>query len=109
MEDLGPLKYFLGLKVTYASHGYYLSQANYASDLLACIGLTDKKIASTPLEPNVKLTSVDGSTLDDLALYRQLVGSFVYLTVTRPDIAYSVHLVSQFMAAPCTTYFAVVL
>ncbi|KAL4029945.1 hypothetical protein IC575_008173 [Cucumis melo] len=42
-------------------------------------------------------------------LYRQLVGSLIYLTVTRPDIAYAVHIVSQFMAAPRTIHFTAVL
>ena len=44
-----------------------------------------------------------------LILYRQLVGSLIYLTVTRPDLAYSVHLVSQFMSAPRSTHYAAVL
>uniref|UniRef100_A0A2N9IBC1 Uncharacterized protein n=1 Tax=Fagus sylvatica TaxID=28930 RepID=A0A2N9IBC1_FAGSY len=41
--------------------------------------------------------------------YRQLVGSLVYLTVTQPDISYAVHIVSQFMAAPRSLHYAVVL
>ncbi|KAK3013077.1 hypothetical protein RJ639_009916 [Escallonia herrerae] len=53
MKDLGTLSYFLGLEVSTASNGYYLSQAKYAFDLLSRASLTDSKIASTPLEPNV--------------------------------------------------------
>lgn len=109
MKDLGFLNYFLGLEVSYNSKGYYLSQAKYASDLVARAGFTDNKIASTPLETNVKLLPQDGSLMKDPTLYRQIVGSLVFLTVTRPDIAYVVHLVSQFMAAPRTTHFAAVL
>uniref|UniRef100_A0A2N9FLQ8 Reverse transcriptase Ty1/copia-type domain-containing protein n=1 Tax=Fagus sylvatica TaxID=28930 RepID=A0A2N9FLQ8_FAGSY len=40
---------------------------------------------------------------------KQLVGSLVYLTVTRPDISYAVHIVSQFMAAPRSLHYTVVL
>ncbi|KAL4036095.1 hypothetical protein IC575_004819 [Cucumis melo] len=100
MKDLGSLNYFLGLVVFRRSDGYLLSQAKYASDLLARSGITDSNTASTPLDPNVHLTHYDGVPLEDVSLYRQLVGSLIYLTVTRPDIAYVVHIVSQFMAAP---------
>ncbi|KAK3028284.1 hypothetical protein RJ639_037461, partial [Escallonia herrerae] len=86
--------------VSTASDGYYLSQAKYASDLFSRAGLTDSKTASTPLEPNVRFTPLDGTPLRDPTLYRILVGSLVYLTVTRPDIAHAVHLVSQFLPAP---------
>uniref|UniRef100_A0A2N9FZB6 Integrase catalytic domain-containing protein n=1 Tax=Fagus sylvatica TaxID=28930 RepID=A0A2N9FZB6_FAGSY len=97
MKDLGHLSYFLGLEVSSDSTGYYLSQAKYASDLLSRAGLTDTKVVSTPLEMNARLTPLDGTPLRDATLYRQLVGSLVYLTVTRPDIAHAVHLVSQFL------------
>jgi len=109
MKDLGSLNYFLGLEVTSISKGYFLSQAKYASDLLCRVGLMDNKIASTPPEANVKFSPVDGTPLMDAKLYRELVESLVYLTVARPDIAYAVHLVSQFMATPCTTHYDVVL
>jgi hypothetical protein len=109
MKDLGHLSYFLGLEVSYDSTGYYLSQAKYASDLLSRTGLTDTKVVSTPLEMNARLTPLDGTPLNDATLYRQLVGSLVYLTVTRPDIAHAVHLVSQFLSAPHSTHYAAVL
>ncbi|KAA0047306.1 Retrovirus-related Pol polyprotein from transposon TNT 1-94 [Cucumis melo var. makuwa] len=109
MKDLGSLNYFLGLEVSRRSDGYLLSQAKYASDLLARSGITDSNTASTPLDPNVHLTPCDGVPLEEASLYRQLVGSLIYLTVTRPDIAYVVHIVSQFMAAPRTIHFTVVL
>ncbi|KAM7488098.1 hypothetical protein LguiB_025582 [Lonicera macranthoides] len=109
MKDLGRLNYFLGLEVLSDSTGYYLSQVKYTSDVLARVGLTDSKTASTPLDTNVRLTPFDGTPLSDGTLYRQLVGSLVYLTVTRPDIAYAVHVVSQFMSAPRSTHFDAVL
>ena len=43
------------------------------------------------------------------SLYRRLVGSLVYLTVTRPDISYAIHQVSQYLSAPRSTYYAAVL
>ncbi|KAL4035483.1 hypothetical protein IC575_004176 [Cucumis melo] len=109
MKDLGSLNYFLGLEVSRCSDEYLLSQAKYASDLLARSGITDSNTTSTPLDPNVHLTPYDGVPLEDVSLYQQLVGRLIYLTVTRPDIAYAVHIVSQFMAAPRTIHFTAVL
>ncbi|GKU92257.1 hypothetical protein SLEP1_g6006 [Rubroshorea leprosula] len=65
MKDLDSLSYFLGLKVTSSDDGYLLSQVKYASDLVSKASLTDSKIVSTPFEPNVKLTTLDGSPLPD--------------------------------------------
>ncbi|KAJ9557664.1 hypothetical protein OSB04_012278 [Centaurea solstitialis] len=109
MKDLGKLHYFLGLEVLSDVSGTYLCQAKYISDLLSKAGLSDTKVASTPLEYNLHLTPSAGTPLQDPTRYRQLVGSLVYLTVTRPDIAYAVHTVSQFMAAPRSDHYAAVL
>ncbi|KAJ9540774.1 hypothetical protein OSB04_027280 [Centaurea solstitialis] len=109
MKDLGDLHYFLGLEVLSDASGIYLCQAKYVSDLLSKAGLSDNKVASTPLEHNLHLAPNAGTPLQDPTRYRQLVGSLVYLTVTRPDIAYAVHTVSQFMAAPCSDHYAAVL
>uniref|UniRef100_A0A2N9F4U9 Uncharacterized protein n=1 Tax=Fagus sylvatica TaxID=28930 RepID=A0A2N9F4U9_FAGSY len=108
-QDFGTLSYFLGLEVTSSSYGCYLSQAKYVSDLLSKAGLTDSKTASTPLELNVKLNTTDGEPLSDATLYLQLFGSLIYLVVTRLDLAYVVHLVSQFMFAPRSTHYATIL
>jgi hypothetical protein len=109
MKDLGQLNYFLGLEVTSGSDGYYLSQPKYASDLLSKASLTDNKTCTSPLEPNIRLLATGGESLSNVTLYRQLVGSLIYLTITHPDISYAVHLVSQFMSAPCSTHYAAIL
>uniref|UniRef100_A0A2N9IW51 Integrase catalytic domain-containing protein n=1 Tax=Fagus sylvatica TaxID=28930 RepID=A0A2N9IW51_FAGSY len=109
MKDLGHLSYFLGLEVSSSSNGYYLTQAKYTSDLISRAGITDSKIIDTPIEYNNRLNTHDREPLPDATLYRQLVGSLVYLTVTRLDISYAVHIVSQFMAAPRSLHYAAVL
>jgi hypothetical protein len=86
-----------------------LTQAKYISNLLSQANLTYNKIVDTPIELNTRLTPNDGEPLRDVTLYRHLVGSLVYLTVTRPDISYVVHQVSQFMATPRSTHFSTVL
>jgi hypothetical protein len=82
MKDLGSLSYFLGLEISSSSDGYYLTQAKYISDLLSRTNLTDSKIVNTLTELNTCLTPHDGEPLCDCTLYRHLVGSLVYLTVT---------------------------
>ena len=52
------------------------------------------KSAAVPLQQNIKLQSEDGSKEADVTLYRQLVGSLIYLTTTRPDLAYVVSVLS---------------
>ena len=106
MKNLGHLSYFLGFEVSFDSTGYYLSQAKYAFDLLSRAGLTNTKVVSTPHEMNAHLIPLDGTPRSDATLYRQLVGSLVYLTVTCPNIAHAVHLVSQFLAAPHFIHYA---
>ena len=58
---------------------------------------------------NAHLTPSGGKPLSNPSLYRCLVGSLVYLTVTRPDISYAIHQVSQYLSAPRSTHYAAVL
>jgi len=52
------------------------------------------------METNHKLALVAGSNLNDAIQYRRLVGRLVYLTITRPELCYAVHVLSQFMHNP---------
>ena len=109
MKDLGPLSYFLRLEVSSSADDYYLTQAKYTSDMISRASIIDSKIFDTPIKYNCCLNSHDGEPLSDATLYRQLVGSLIYLTVTRPDISYEVHVVIQFMATPRSPHYAFVL
>ena len=77
--------------------------------MISRASITDSKIVDTPIEYNCRLNSHDGESLHEATLYIQLVGSLIYLTVTRPDISYAVPVVSQFMAALRSPHYAVVL
>ena len=109
MKDLGYLSYFLGLEITRSTNGLYITQAKYASELLSRAGLTDSKTVDTPVELNAHLTPSGGKPLSNPSFYRRLVGSLVYLTITRPDISYVIHQVSQYLSTPRSTHYAHIL
>ncbi|XP_020249283.1 uncharacterized protein LOC109826673 [Asparagus officinalis] len=80
--------------------GYSILQPNlqkYRSDLVRLANLTNNKIAHTSMVVNTKYAKEDGAPLFDLTLYRNLVGSLIYLTITRPDIAYVVQVLSRYL------------
>src|SRR5262249_24456397 len=95
-KDLGMLKYFLGVEVTRCKRGIFLSQRKYVLDLLTETRKLGVKPCSVPMIPNLQLTK-DNELFEDPKRYRRLVGKLNYLTVTRPDIAYTVNIVSQYM------------
>jgi hypothetical protein len=106
MTDLGPLRYFFGIEVSFTSDGFSISQEKYIQDLLARAALGDERTIETPMELNVQLCASDGDPLPDPTRYRHLVGSLVYLAITHPDISYHVHILSQFISAPTTIHYS---
>ena len=58
----------------------------------------------SPIEQKNRLTSEDGDFVEDVSQFRSMVGSLVYITITEPDIAYVVGVVSQFMQKPRTIH-----
>ncbi|BBG99051.1 wall-associated kinase 2 [Prunus dulcis] len=104
LKDLGDLKYFLGIEVSRSPKGLYLSQRKYALDILKDLGLIGARPTFFPMEQNLKLNNEDGELLHNPETYRRLVGRLIYLTITRPDIVHTVHILSQFMQSPRTTH-----
>ncbi|XP_041001658.1 uncharacterized mitochondrial protein AtMg00240-like [Juglans microcarpa x Juglans regia] len=80
--------------------GIQICQRKYALDVLSKTGLLAAKPSPLPMEPNSKLRKDKGNLFHDPTLYPKLVGKLLYLTNTRPDLSYSVNLLSQFMENP---------
>ncbi|XP_019233362.1 PREDICTED: uncharacterized protein LOC109213968 [Nicotiana attenuata] len=100
IKDLGKLKYFLGIEVSRSPKGLFLNQRKYVLDILKEVGLTNAKPSSTLMEQRHRLSEEADEPLTDPSQYRRLVGRLLYLIITRPDITYAVHILSQFMQSP---------
>lgn len=102
-KDLGPLKFFLGIEVTKYGKGIYLSQCKYTPKFLDETILLVAKPCLFPNRTKVEFSTSDGDLLFDPFNYRHLGQDLIYLTITCHDIVYLVHVLSQFMNAPCKT------
>lgn len=109
LKDLGNLKYLLGIEIARAKQGNTLTQRHYALHLLEDTGFLACKPTSIPMYPKTRLNNSDGDLLTDVSQYRRLIGRLLYLTLSRPDITFAVHKLSQFMAQPRTPYLQTVL
>lgn len=101
MKYLGPLKYFLGIEVARNASGLYLTQRKYVLYIVSKTGLSGPKPASTHIEQNHQLATDKSGFLSVPERYRCLVYCLIYLTITRPELAYSVQTLAQFMQKPC--------
>ncbi|XP_059281252.1 uncharacterized mitochondrial protein AtMg00810-like [Lycium ferocissimum] len=104
--------YFLGIEFSGSEKDIHMCQRKYALELVSGLGLSGAKTAFTPLDFNHKLTSVEydeaakktedckDPLLENRGSYQRIMGRYLYLTMTRPDLAFMVQVLSQYMHAP---------
>jgi len=104
MSDLGKMSHFLGIEVKQYSNGIFICQRRYAQEVLSRFGMQDSNAVKNPMVPGTRLSKDTGEKGVEETLFKQLVGSLMYLTATRPDLMYTVSLLSRFMTNPTTTH-----
>ncbi|PKU64507.1 Retrovirus-related Pol polyprotein from transposon TNT 1-94 [Dendrobium catenatum] len=100
MKSLGPAKDFLGIHIHSGSDEYFLSQTTYANSLLNQANLSNCNALANPCCTKLPFDFLPDTNLQDPHTYRRLTGALQYLTITRPDIAYAVNVLSQHMHKP---------
>jgi len=103
-KNMGRPSYFLEVEVKYNRSGVHLNQTKYMKDLLIKFGFETIKPSKTPISKNSLIYIEPGEQHPDPKIYRSVVGSLQYLAITRPEIAFAVNKVCQFMSSPCETH-----
>jgi hypothetical protein len=100
MKDLVLMHYFLGLEVWKSPERIFLNQGKYMVEILKRFDMLEYKPMNTPMEAKLKLLVNTSSELIDATLYRQIIGSLMYLMNTRPYICLSMNTLIQFLVEP---------
>ena len=105
MKDLGEISCFLGIKFLRDGDTIKMNQSRYVENMLVKFGMQECKPRSSPCDIGLNKVIDDHSDLVDVKLYRQIVGSLIYImTATRPDLCFVVTKLSQYMATPTVTH-----
>ena len=91
------MHYFLTIGLWQKTNGISLGQGKYVVDILKRFRMMDYKDMTTPMASNMNLLSVASSESVDDMMYRQMIGSLMYLTDMRPNIWIVMNTLSQFL------------
>lgn len=100
MSDLGGMRFFLGIEVLQNIDDIYICQRKYKLDVLKRFGMEDSNVVCSPIVLGSKLHSDKGVVKVDETYFKQIMGSLMYLTTTRPDMMFIVSLISRYMSKP---------
>jgi hypothetical protein len=104
MSMMGELTFFLGIQVKQMKQGTFMHQAKYTKDLMKKFNMAELKPVSTPMSSTASLGLDEDGEVVDRREYTSLIGSLLYLTVTRPDIQLAVGLWVRFQSSPCSSH-----
>ncbi|GKG00397.1 hypothetical protein Tco_0302087, partial [Tanacetum coccineum] len=97
MSMMGELKFFLILQVHQSSRGIFISQSQYAIELLKKHGLDECVSMSTPMAAERLDADLQGTPTDQMT-YHRMIGGLMYLTANRPDIAFATFVCARYQA-----------
>ncbi|CAM8991073.1 unnamed protein product [Rhodiola kirilowii] len=100
MSIVGEMNYFLGLQVTQKEDGILITQSKYAKNLIKKFDLEKATHKRTPAATHLKITKDDAGTKVDQTRYRSMIGSLLYLTTSKPDVAYAIGVCARYQADP---------
>ena len=106
MSDLGRLSYYLGIEVHQREDGIVLSQDCYAQKILEETKMVSCNPTHVPMEMNAKFSKALTETSVDEKEYRRSIGCLRYLLHTRPDLSFSVGVLSRYMQEPKVSHAA---
>ncbi|MCH80155.1 copia-type polyprotein [Trifolium medium] len=104
MTDLGRMKHFLGIEVTQNDQGIFICQQRYAKEILERFNMDKSNAVSSPIVTGSKLSKYDQGEEVNPTKFKQIVGSLMYLTATRPDLMFAVNLIARFMEHPVESH-----
>ncbi|XP_016652642.1 PREDICTED: uncharacterized mitochondrial protein AtMg00810-like [Prunus mume] len=100
MTDLGKMRFFLGIEVMQRADGIFINQKKYALEVLKRFEMDRSKPVHNPIVPGYKFSEDEDGVKVDITFYKQVVGSLMYLTTTRPYVMFAVNLISWYMTNP---------
>jgi hypothetical protein len=108
MSMMGKLRFFLGLQIKQSKEGTFVHQVKYTKDIVRKFKMEDSKAMTTPMSTTTALDADEEGEHVDQKEYRSMIGSLLYLMVTRPDIQFSECLCTHFQASLRTSHRQVV-
>ena len=108
MSLMGELNYFLRLQIKQTEKEIFINQAKYTKELPKRFGMDSSKSRRNPMSTTTSLDKDENGKTVDTKLYRGTIGSLLYLTVSRPDIMFSVYICARFQANPKESHLIIV-